>query len=132
MKDLTPLACLSATSPLSGLELHVQLAHPDGRAKRYRIAIAPARVFALHNDEVRVIGYDLNTSGAHAYRIVVRPEGSAQIYFDSRELGTLSGEWIENPEPAHHFIAIGKPYEGGTLTATIERVSCDAQGPFQP
>jgi len=122
----------SATSPLSGLELHVQLAHPDGRAKRYRIAIAPGRVFALNNNEIRVIGYNLNTSGAHTYRIAVRPEGTAQIYFDGQELGTLPGEWIDKPEHPEHFIAIGKPYEGGTFTATIERVGCDPDGPFQP
>ena len=122
----------SATSPLSGLELHVQLAHPDGRAKRYRVAIAPSRVFALHDNEVRVIGYNLNTSGPHTYRIAVRPEGSAQIYFDSRELGTLPGEWVEKPEPGHSFIAVGKPYEGGTFTATIERVGCDDEGAFKP
>jgi sialate O-acetylesterase len=125
-------AVFSSTAPLSGLELHVQLSYPDGRAKRYRIAIAPGRVFALHDHEVRVIGYNLNTSGPHAYRVVVRPEGSAQIYFDSRELGTLPGEWNEKPDPARSFVAIGKPFEGGTFTATIERVSFDAEGAYQP
>lgn len=122
----------SATAPLSGLELHVQLTHPDGRAKRYRIALAPGRVFALNNNEIRVIGYNVNTSGAHVYRIAVRPEGAAQIYLDGQELGTLPGEWIEKPEHLQHFIAIGKPYEGGTFTATIERVSCAPDGAFQP
>jgi len=55
----------------------VQLAHPDGRAMRYRVAIAPGRVFALNNYEIRVIGYNLNTSGeAHVMPTplaVVRP-----------------------------------------------------------
>jgi sialate O-acetylesterase len=124
----------SATLPLSGLELLVRVPYPDGRLKQYRIAIAPARVFALHGSEVRVIGYDLDTAGSHAYRIAVRPEGAAQIYFDSRELGTLPGEWVESPgtNSATPGISIGKPYDGGTLTATIERVSYDGGGAFQP
>jgi hypothetical protein len=122
----------SATLPLSGLELHVRVPQADGRAKQYRIAVAPARVFALHGHEVRVIGYNLDTSGSHAYRVAVRPEGSAQVYFDSQELGTLPGEWVENSESAHHGIAIGKPYDGGTLTATVERVSYDPGGAFAP
>jgi sialate O-acetylesterase len=122
----------SATLPLSGLGLHVRVPYPDGRAKQYRIAIAPARVFALHEHEVRVIGYNLNTSGSHTYRIAVRPGGSAQIYFDSQELGTLPGEWIEKPEPATIGISIGKPYDGGALTATIEGVGYDVGGAFQP
>ena len=42
----------SATLPLSGLELHVRLPYPDGRAKRYRIAIAPARVGAADHREI--------------------------------------------------------------------------------
>jgi sialate O-acetylesterase len=122
----------SATLPLSGLELHVRVPHADGRIKQYRLAIAPARVFGLHGDEVRVLGHNLNTSGSHAYRIAVRPEGSAQVYFDSTELGTLPGEWIEQSDAAQPGIAIGKPYDGGTLTATIERVSYDVEGAFQP
>jgi sialate O-acetylesterase len=123
----------SATLPLSGLELHVRVPYPDGRLKQYRIAIAPSRVFALHGHEVRVIGYNLMTSGSHSCRIAVRPEGSAQIYFDSQELGTLPGEWIEKPEPPERAgISLGKPYDGGTLTATIERVSLDLDGAFQP
>jgi hypothetical protein len=82
---------------------------------------------------VRVIGYNLDTSGPHAYRIAVRPEGSAQIYFDSRELGTLPGEWLDSSgASAGPGVSIGKPYDGGTLTATIERVSFDVDGAFQP
>jgi sialate O-acetylesterase len=122
----------SATLPLSGLELHVRIPYPDGRLKQYRVAIAPARVFALHGSEVRVIGYNLDTAGSHAYRIAVRPEGSAQIYFDSRELGTLPGEWVESSRSAMAGVSIGKPYDGGTLTATIEQVSVDAGGAYQP
>jgi len=85
----------SATAPLSGLELHAQLAYPDGRAKRFRIAIAPSRVFALHNNEIRVIGYNLNTSGSHAYRIAVRPEGSAQKLTFARLNQEMSGLEME-------------------------------------
>jgi sialate O-acetylesterase len=124
----------SATLPLSGLELHVRVPYPDSRLKQYRIAVAPSRVFALHGSEVRVIGYNLDTAGSHAYRIAMRPEGSAQIYFDSRELGTLPGEWVEpsGAGSATPGVSIGKPYDGGTLTATIERVSYDLGGAFQP
>jgi hypothetical protein len=123
----------SATLPLSGLELHVRVPSPNGRVKQYRIAVAPSRVFALHGSEVRVIGHNLDTAGSHAYRIAVRPEGSAQIYFDSQELGTLPGEWIEKSAgSAGAGVSIGKPYDGGTLTATIERVSYDLDGAFQP
>jgi sialate O-acetylesterase len=122
----------SATLPLSGLELHVRVPQTDGRLKQYRISIAPAQVFGLHGQEVRVLGHNLNTSGSHAYRIAVRPEGSAQIYFDSTELGTLPGEWIEKSDAASPGIAVGKPRDGGTFTATIERVSYDLEGAFQP
>jgi hypothetical protein len=123
----------SATLPLSGVELHVRVPDPNGRIRQYRIAVAPSRVFALHGSEVRVIGYNLDTAGSHAYRIAVRPEGSAQIYFDSQELGTLPGERIEKPAgSAGPGVSIGKPYDGGTLTATIERVSYDVDGAFQP
>jgi hypothetical protein len=122
----------SATLPLSGLELHVRVPQSDGRLKQYRISIAPATVFGLNGQEVRVLGRNLNTSGSHAYRIAIRPEGSAQVYFDSKEVGTLPGEWIEKSDAAHPGIAIGKPYDGGTFTATIERVSYDVDGAFRP
>jgi sialate O-acetylesterase len=123
----------SATLPLSGVELHVHVPHPDGRTKQYRIAIAPSRVLALHGSEIRMIGYNLDTSGSHAYRITVRPEASAQVYFDSRELGTLPGEWIDSTVAGTGpGISVGKPYDGGTLTTTIERLSYDLDGAFQP
>ena len=122
-------AVYRATMPLSGLEFEV--CH-SGR--RYRIAVAPTHLYGYHGNEIRILGQNLdNCTDYHDYRISIRPDGTAQVYFDSRELGVLAGEPLpDGATSSRTSIGWGKRAPGGEMTVNVHQVAFDGEGAFEP
>jgi len=115
-----------ATAPLTGVEFELRRG-----SKKYRIAVAPTHVYAYHGNEIRILARNLdNSTDYHAYRLAVRADGVAQIYFDARELGTLAGEPTD--DSANVSIGWGKRADKGDITVNIDCIAFDTEGAFQP
>lgn len=126
------LQVVKITTPLSGVELAATLPDREKQLRTYRIAMSPMRLHGFTSNEIAVLGYNLdNTTGYHAYRISVRPDGIAQIYYDGREMGVLAGEPVTD-KTVGPSISWGKRAQGGGMTANVESISFDFNGAFAP
>jgi sialate O-acetylesterase len=120
-------------APVHGIELAVALKQVDGSIRRYRIEVSPMRVYGCNDDLTLVLGHNLNNSTApHVYRIAVRRDGVAQVYFDGQELGVLPGEVLKDAPADTPMISWGKRVTSGHMTVNAHSVAFDAGGAFSP
>jgi sialate O-acetylesterase len=121
-----------ATAPQAGLDLELALV-VNGKLLRYRITVAPMRLYGLQDDEIRFLGVDLdNCTSPHAYRISVRPDGIAQVYYDGQLMGTLRATEGPADSAQSSWIRYGKLAPRGELTANVDVVSMDGGDAFAP
>lgn len=119
--------------PFNSIELQLRIPFKDKKLLQYRISIVPMRVYGFNVKETRLLGYNLNNvDNFHQYRIAVRTDGTAQVYMDSKLLGILPGEILENPLEEVASLVWGKLTQGGDLTANLEYISYEHRGAFQP
>jgi sialate O-acetylesterase len=141
-KDFDPSAGLTVEARLlphrmahatRGFDLEVGLKQRDGKVRCYSLTIFPMRLHAFQRNEVRVLGSNLdNCTKPHSYRLAIRADGVAQVYFDQELKGTLAGEVMEKDIPAASFVRVGKTTTEGEWVAVIDQVACDSNGAFEP
>ena len=120
-----------ATEPFRGFDLEVGVKTADGKFRRYLISTVPMVLTAFQKDETRIFDSNLdNGTSAHTYRISVRPDGMAQVYFDGEAAGLFEGEQVDEDIPEASYIRAGKQVEAGEFTANLFDVSFDTGGPF--
>lgn len=120
-------------APTRGVELALNLRQPDKSIKRYRIEVAPMRVYGFDGDLVNVFGYNLNnTTSPGVYRIAVRPDGVAQVYLNDRPMGVLSGEALKDAPADLPLISWGKRVTSGLMAVNAFVVAFDTDGAFSP
>jgi len=116
-----------------GFDLEVGVKQSDGKLRQYSLTIFPMRLHAFQGNEVRVLGANLdNCTAAHAYRLAIRADGVAQVYFDNEFKGTLGGELRDNDARGNSFIRIGKTTTEGEWVANLDHVAVEAGGAFEP
>lgn len=121
-----------ATDAFRGFDLEVGLKLSDGRFRRYLVSTVPMRLMAFQKKEIRLLASNLdNMTGLHAYRLTVRPDGMAQVYFDGKPMGLFAGEEIAADAPAQSCIRAGKQVETGEFTVNVQKLSY-ASGAFIP
>jgi len=119
-----------ATNPLRGFDFEMDMKQGDGTLRRYLLTIFPMEVQAWQGGEVRKIGYNLDNAGdSHRYRIAVRADGIAQVYFDDQPLGVLAGDVVPGEKS---FIRIGKTVSDGFLILHLGNVAFDTGGAYAP
>ncbi len=124
------LELIQASDAQRGFDLEFCLKQADGKLRKYLLTIFPMQVRALQGGEVRFIGLDLdNTSGYHEYRIAVRKDGMAQVYYDNRLLAVFAGEIAESKSP---YVRFGKTISEGNMIAHLASVGLDTNGAYAP
>ena len=123
---------LQASDPFDGFDMEVALKQPAGNRQAYRLSVTPMRLHGFQRREIRVLGNNLdNGSDYHTYRLAVRPDGVAQVYFDQRPIGVLVGDIDETPSAVSEFI-FGKRIQAGDFVANVESVAYDLTGAYAP
>lgn len=113
-----------ATDAFRGFDLEVGLKQADGRFLRYLISTVPMRLVAFQRKEIRLLASNLdNMTDPHAYRLVVRPDGMAQVYFDGKPMGLFAGEELVDHAPEKSYIRAGKQVETGEFTVNVQKLS---------
>ena len=116
-----------------GFDIEVGLKQSDGKFEQYLLSIFPMRLHALQHNEVRVLGGNLdNCTAPHTYRLAIRADGVAQVYFDGELKGTLFGELLEKDIPKNSFVRIGKTTTDGEWVVNLDHVAVEAGGAFEP
>lgn len=116
-----------------GFDLEVGLKQTDGKLRQYSLTIFPMRLHAFQGNEVRVLGANLdNCTAAHTYRLAIRADGVAQVYFDDECRGTLAGELRDADAYGNSFIRIGKTTTEGEWVANLDHVAIETGGAFEP
>jgi len=122
-----------ATDPFLGFDIEVGLRKNARQSVRYRISIVPMRLFAFQKNEIRLLESNLdNGTTPHTYRMAIRPDGVAQVYFDGRPVGVFEGEAVDGEAAAKSYIRIGKQVETGEFTANLNSAGYDTGGAFSP
>lgn len=120
-----------ATDPFRGFDLEVGLRRPGGKFRRYLVSVVPMRVFAFQKKEIHLLASDLdNMAKPHAYRLAIRPDGVAQVYFDGNPIGLFEGEAVDGDAPSEPYILAGKQIEAGEFTVNFYTVAVDPGGAF--
>ena len=118
--------CERTGDPLHGVDVEIGYG-----GRRYRLTVYPMRLYAFDGSEVRILGSDLdNLSGAHRYRIAIRPDGGAQVYLDRELMGILTGEPVTGA--SRPYIRIGKTFSSGEFVADLDYLAFDPSGAFAP
>ena len=113
-----------ATDPFRGFDLEVGLKQADGKFVRYLVSTTPMRLVAFQKKEIRVFASNLdNMTDPHAYRLIVRPDGIAQVYFDGKPIGLFAGEEVVKDTPSQSYIRAGKQGENGEFTVNVQKLS---------
>lgn len=121
-----------ATDAFRGFDLEVGLKQSDGRFVRYLISTVPMRLMAFQKKEIRLFASNLdNMTGPHVYRLTVRPDGIAQVYFDGNPMGLFVGEELGENASAQSYIRAGKQIKSGEFTVNVQKLSY-ASGAFAP
>lgn len=116
-----------------GFDIEVGVKQTDDKLRLYSLTIFPMRLHAFQGNEVRVLGANLdNCTASHTYRLAIRGDGVAQVYFDNECLGTLAGEVRDDGARGNSFVRIGKTTTVGEWVANLEHVAIDTGGPFEP
>jgi len=116
-----------------GFDLEAGVKQGDGKLRQYSLTIFPMRLHAFQGSEVRVLGANLdNCTAAHTYRLAIRADGVAQVYFDDACLGTLAGELRDNDAQSSSFIRVGKTTTEGEWVANLDHVAVETGGAFEP
>lgn len=127
-------------NPDRGLDLEVGLPGVDGTFRRYLLTAFPMRLHAFENNlaprnswatETRVLRSDLENEPA-AYRLAIRPDGIAQVYYNGALVGTSAGEQIVRDSPTRAYLRVGKTVLAGEWQATLQHVAWDTGGAFAP
>lgn len=127
------LQMFRATDPFRGFDIEVGLRKSARQLIRYRISIVPMRLFAFQKNEIRLLASNLdNGTACHAYRMAIRPDGVAQVYFDGQPTGIFEGEAVEGEPSEKSYIRIGKQVETGEFTANLNSAGFDTGGAFSP
>lgn len=125
------LQMYQASDPFRGFDIELALPQSSGQARRYRLSITPMCVCGFQGKETRILGHNLdNSSDYHTYRLAVRPDGVAQVYFDAQPLGVLSGEPDAKTTSAQ--LIVGKQIQSGDFVANLESVAWDLGGAYAP
>jgi len=120
-----------ATAPQAGLEIQLSLV-VESQLRQYQISIAPMRVYGFQDDEIRTLGFNLdNSTRRHAYRLAIREDGIAQVYFDQQLLGTLRPTIAPAETNAESKLTFGKTVPRGEITANVSSVAFDLGGAFR-
>jgi len=120
-----------ATDAFRGFDLEIGLKTPEGKFRRYLISTVPMKLFAFQENEIHVLDSNLdNGTDSHTYRVAIRPDGVAQVYFDGKTAGLFEGEIIEKDPPSDSYIHVGKQVEAGEFTANFIEASFDTSGAF--
>lgn len=120
-----------ATDPFRGFDLEAILPDARGGFRRYRMAVVPMRVFAYGTKTILMLASNLdNTTGAHRYRMAVRPDGVAQVFLDGKILGAFDGEEAGAPGNGAPIVRVGKLIDRGEFTVNVFAVSLDPTGAF--
>jgi hypothetical protein len=90
------------------------------------------RLMAFQKKEIRIFSSNLdNMTDPHAYRLTVRSDGIAQVYFDGKPIGLFAGEEVVEGAPEQSYIRAGKQVEAGEFTVNVQRISYE-NGAFIP
>jgi hypothetical protein len=121
-----------ANIPYKGISLQVTLAD-DKITKTYRIDFAPMHIYAYREDYTDVIAYNIdNGTRYHKYRIAIRPDGVAQVYFDNELAGMAVAGVVTDTAESGSYIRFGKLETQGDITVNIGSVSFDKTGAYAP
>jgi hypothetical protein len=123
-----------------GLDLEACLPRPDGTFRRYLLSSFPMKLQTYRNNlaprtshatQTLVLRTDVDAEAA-VYRLAVRPDGIAQLYFNGEIIGTTPGEILTGPAPARPYVRIGKTVTQGEWNANLQRIAYDFTGAFAP
>jgi hypothetical protein len=118
-----------ATDPFRGFDLEVGLPRPEGGFRRYLLSILPMRLYAFQGKEIRLLGSNLdNMTEPRAYRIAIRSDGMAQVFYDGAPIGLFSGTPTDDRDAA--YLRVGKQTPQGEFTANLHEVGIDTTGAF--
>jgi hypothetical protein len=98
------------------------------KLQTYRNNLAPR---TSHATQTLVLRTDVDAEAA-VYRLAVRPDGIAQLYFNGEIIGTTPGEILTGPAPARPYVRIGKTVTQGEWNANLQRIAYDFTGAFAP
>jgi sialate O-acetylesterase len=116
-----------------GFDLEVVRPGPDGVPRRYLVTIFPMQIRAVQGNEVRLLGGNLDNTGPREYRLAVRPDGIAQVYFEGRLVGVLGGEPLRgDPAGPSAYARIGKTVGDGDFLMRLYAAGIDERGAFAP
>ena len=126
------LQIYQASDPFRGFDIEANLPQAKGPSRTYRISVTPMGLCGIQGRETRVLGSNLdNNSRYHNYRVAIRPDGVAQVYFDDQPMGVLSGVPASGPISSPR-LTVGKLIPSGDLVANLESVSMDLGGAYAP
>jgi sialate O-acetylesterase len=116
-----------------GFDLEVVRPGPDGAPRRYLVTIFPMQIRAVQGNEVRLLAGNLDNTGPREYRLAVRADGIAQVYFDGRLIGVLGGEILRGETPeSSAYARIGKTVGDGDFLMRLYAAGVDEEGAFTP
>lgn len=125
------LELIRASNLERGFDIEAGLKQADGTLRLYTLTIFPMQVRALLGSETRYLGTNLDNAGAyHEYRIAIRPDGVAQVYFDGRPMGTFAGQTVSGNAAKTSFVRFGKTLPKGFLIAHLASAGLDTTGAF--
>lgn len=123
-----------------GLDLEACVPRADGSHRRYLLSVFPMKLLTYRNNlaprtshatQTLLLRSDLDADTA-VYRLAVRPDGIAQLYYNGAVLGTTPGEILTGPAPARPYLRIGKTVTQGEWNANLVRIAFDATGAYAP
>jgi hypothetical protein len=122
-----------ANLPYRGFSLEVGLSD-NAQMKIYRIDFTSMMVFAYRGEYTYILAYDIDNTGYHTYRLAIRDDGIAQVYFDHKLIGVVEPDVIEHTGHTGNrsYIRFGKLETEGDMTLNIQSVSFDPTGAFAP
>jgi sialate O-acetylesterase len=120
-----------ATDPFRGFDIDVVLPDANNRLRRYLVSILPMRIYAHHGAEIRLLASNLdNATEGRSYRIAIRGDGVAQVFYNGAPVGMVLGQIVEGE--GSPYLRIGKQTDVGSLTANLYEASFDGTGAFAP
>jgi sialate O-acetylesterase len=104
-----------STAPLSGFDIQLVVNH-----RKYFVTIAPMRIYARENEQIILLEKNLdNTTAYNRYRISVREDGVAQVYYNDELTGLIRGESFYGD----NHLLIGKTRGEGNMTVSMAYIN---------
>jgi hypothetical protein len=120
-----------ANKPYQGLLLETGILKKD-KVKVYRLEIKPLLIFAHQQKYISTLAHNINNTGKKAsYRIAIRKDGIAQVYYKNQLVGLFEG-YTNNTNTQKSYVKFGISSGNSDTTVNLFKISVDETGAYAP